>query len=98
LSDQILEVDRAEEDARLRGEEERDRDDPDDHRQASDVARLDRVPPGAEDRADAVLVFGGSRDLGRRGRAHATTSVSSGGGAPNVMASTISCSFVLLRS
>ena len=47
LSDQVLEVDRAEEEARLRLEEERDRNDPDDHRQAADVARLDCVPAGA---------------------------------------------------
>ena len=38
LPDQVLEVDGGKEDARLRAEEERDRDDSDDHRQAADVA------------------------------------------------------------
>src|SRR5256885_2533010 len=47
LSNQVLEVDGAEEEARLRVEEERDRDDSDDHRQAAYVARPDSRPAGA---------------------------------------------------
>ena len=100
LLDQVLEVGRREEEAVLEvqesrsglvREEDRDRDDPDDHRQAADIPRSDRVPAGAKDRGDAVLVLGGGLDLGRRRRAHALTSTSSGAGAPKVIASTISC-------
>src|SRR6476660_7766390 len=98
LLKQVLEVDCAEKDVRARVEEDRDRDDSDEHRQAADVARPDRPPAGAKNRRDAVLVFGGGLDIGRCGRAHVTTSVSSGAGAPKVIASTTSRSLVLLFS
>src|SRR6266540_3652618 len=92
LSDQVREVDGGEEDVRLRGEEDRDPDDPDDHREAADVAGLERLPAGTDDAAEAVRADCGGPDLRRSGSAHAAA------GLPRVMASTISCSLVSLFS
>ena len=92
LPDQVREVDRGEEDVRLRREEDRDRDDPDDHRQAADVAALQRVPAPADDGAEALILGGGDLDFCRRRRAHAASLVA---GFPEVIACTISCAFVL---
>src|SRR5262249_10950627 len=96
LADQVLKVDRAEEEAVLGGEEQRDRDDPDDHGEAANVSRLDRLPACSGDPDQAVLALGDGLDLGGRGRAQATTS--EGARAPKVIAWTISCSFVLAFS
>src|SRR6266542_2366252 len=92
LADQVREVDGGEEDVRLRGEEDRDPDDPDDHREAADVAGLERLPAGTDDAAEAVRADCGGPDLRRSGSAHAAA------GLPRVMASTISCSLVSLFS
>ena len=48
LADQVHEVDRGEEVRRLVCEERGDRDDPDDHRQAADVAALQGLPARAQ--------------------------------------------------
>src|SRR5262249_5270023 len=73
-----------------------DRDDPDDHGEAADVSRLDRLPACSGDPDQAVLALGDGLDLGGRGRAQATTS--EGAPAPKVIAWTISCSFVFAFS
>src|SRR6266511_2720469 len=94
LSDQFREVDGGEEDVRLRGEEDRDSDDPDDHRQAADVAGLERLPARAKNAAETVRPDRGGPDLRRSRGAHAAALA----GLPTVIASTISCWFVLLFS
>ena len=91
LPDQVREVDRAEEDAGLRAEVGGDRDDPDDHRQAADVPRLERVPAVADDRAERLLLYRGNTNLCRGRFAHAAFVSAS---APNVIAWTISCCVV----
>ena len=94
LADQVHEVDRGEEDRRLRREVRGDRDDPDDHRQAADVAALQGLPARPQYGAEAVA-GGGGLDLCRRGGAHdAAGSVA----VPAVIACTISCSVVFSRS
>jgi hypothetical protein len=92
LPDQVREVDCGEEDVRLRREEERDRDDPDDHGQAAHVAALQRVPATPHHRAEALVLRGRDLDFCRRRRAHAASVAS---GLPTVIAWTISCAFVL---
>ena len=94
LRDQVVEVDRGEEHARLRREEDRDQHHADDHRQRADVAGL-----GASMRrrtaARTLSSISGSiaiSTLGCRNLAHSTSAALAG--APEVMAPTISCWFV----
>ena len=66
LLDQVREVDRAEEDAGLRGEEDGDRDQADDHRQAADFTCPERVPAGPQDPAEARVLAAAATSTGPR--------------------------------